>query len=54
MKQVALQKITVRVIGAETEIRIVKALVGLADLTAERQEDVFVLVKGDEFDRSFH
>src|SRR4029077_8790373 len=51
VKQVALQKIAVRVIGAEPKIRIVKALVGLADPTAERQEDVFILIKGDEFDR---
>src|SRR5260370_38217805 len=51
VKQIALQKITVRVIGAETEVRVVKALVGLADLPAERQENVSIVIKRDEFDR---
>src|SRR4029077_20330309 len=51
VKQIALQKITVRVIGAKPKIRIVKALVGLADLAAERQENVSILIKRDEFDR---
>jgi len=45
VKQIALQKIPVRVIGAKPKIRIVKALVGLADLTAERQENVSILIK---------
>src|ERR1700757_4124957 len=51
VKQIALQKIPVRVIGAKPKIRIVKALVGLADLTAERQENVSIFIKRDEFDR---
>jgi hypothetical protein len=47
----ALQKITVLVIGAETEIRIVQTLVGLADLATARQGNVSILIKRDEFDR---
>jgi hypothetical protein len=46
-----MQKITVLVIGAETKIRVVKALVGLADLRAERQENVSILIERNEFDR---
>ena len=51
MKQIALQKIPVRVTEAKPKIRIVKALVGLTDLTAERQENVSIFIKRDEFDR---
>ncbi len=51
MKQIALQKITVRVFVAKTKIRIVKALVGVADLPAERQKNVPILIERDKFDR---
>jgi hypothetical protein len=51
VKQIALQKIPVRVIRAKPKIRIVKALVSPADLTAQRQENVSILIKRDEFDR---
>src|SRR6266481_4947804 len=52
VKQIALQKITVRVIVAKTKIRIVKALVGLADLPAERQKNVSNLIERDKLDRT--
>src|SRR5260370_3178013 len=51
VEQIALQKIAVRVIGAKTKIGIVEALVGLADFAAERQENVSIFIKRDEFDR---
>jgi len=51
VKQIALQKISIRVVGTEAKIRIVKPLVRLADLSAERQEDIFILSERDEFDR---
>jgi hypothetical protein len=51
VKQIALQKITVRVIVVKTKIRIVKALVGLADLPAERQKNVSILIERDKFGR---
>jgi len=51
VKLIALQKITVRVILAKTKIRIVKALVGLADLPAERQKSVSILIERDKLDR---